>query len=262
MGSEIHSQRLAGLALGAALLASGCASDPGRVADSRDPAESYNRAVYRFNSDFDKAFMRPVAKAYQKVTPEPVDRGITNFFANIADATSAVNNVLQVKLSRAGSDVGRIVVNSTAGVLGFVDVASNAGLPSYKEDFGQTLGYWGIGPGAYFVLPFLGPSSLRDAVGRAGDVVTDPLISLRQQEVAWGLLGVRIVDQRADLLTAGDILDDAAIDPYSFLRDAYLQRRQSLVHDGNPPPQDGEDDLWKDIDFGSGAAPSGDSRRR
>ena len=131
MGSGVRSQRLGGLSLAAALLASGCASDSGRVADSRDPLEPYNRAVYRFNTDFDKAFMRPVAKVYQKVTPESVDRGITNVFANVADVTSAVNNVLQVKMSRAGSDVGRVVVNSTAGFLGFVDVASYLWLPSY-----------------------------------------------------------------------------------------------------------------------------------
>lgn len=230
--------------LGLSLL-SGCASGVPRESDPRDPLEPYNRAVYRFNSDFDKAFMQPLARAYRTLTPEPVDRGITNFFANIADVSSAINNALQFKMSRAGSDVGRVVINSTVGVLGIFDVATNVGLPSYKEDFGQTLGYWGVEPGAYFMLPLLGPSSMRDTLGLAGDIFTDPLVSVREHEVYWCAIGVRTVDQRADLLSAGEILDEAALDPYSFLRDAYLQRRQSLVHDGDPPT---ESDFWDEVD--------------
>ncbi|EGV29085.1 VacJ family lipoprotein [Thiorhodococcus drewsii AZ1] len=254
---EMRGERLTRLgALLTALLVVGCASNPERVADPRDPLEPYNRAVYRFNTDFDRAFMQPVAKAYQAVTPEPVDRGVTNFFNNLADLTSAVNNVLQFKMSRAGSDVGRIFINSTVGVLGFVDVATNVGLPSYKEDFGQTLGYWGVEPGAYFVLPFLGPSSIRDTIGLAGDIYTDPLVNVREDKVRWGLVGLRVVDRRADLLTAGQILEDAAIDPYSFLRDVYLQRRLSLVYDGNPPTDDGENDFWNDVDFDAKEKPS------
>lgn len=262
MGTEMGSFRLGWLgALAAALLSVGCASNPDRVQDPRDPLESYNRAVFRFNTDFDKAFMRPIAIGYRKITPEPVDRGITNFFQNLADVTSAANNVLQFKMSRAGSDVGRIFINTTVGVLGFIDVATNVGLPSYKEDFGQTLGYWGLEPGAYFVLPFLGPSTMRDTIGTAGDFVTDPLFNLRQSEVHWGLLGLRAVDERADLLTAVDIVEDAAIDPYSFIRDAYLQRRLSLVYDGNPPKQEGQDDFWDDVDFSDGAkAPAAGSK--
>lgn len=231
------------------MLLLGCASKPDREVDPRDPLEPYNRATFRFNMDFDKAFVQPIAKGYQKVTPEPVDRGITNFFNNLADVTSAVNNVLQFKMSRAGSDVGRLFINSTVGVLGFFDVATNVGLPSYKEDFGQTLGYWGLEPGAYLVTPFLGPSSMRDALGQGGDIVTDPLISLRKHQVRWGLVGVRVIDQRADLLAATEILEDAAIDPYSFVRDAYLQRRQSLVHDGNPPTDDSQPDFWDEVEF-------------
>jgi len=225
-----------------------CSSSPNRVADPRDPLEPYNRAVYRFNTDFDKAFAQPVARAYKKVTPEAVDRGITNFFDNIDDVTSFVNNALQFKMSRAGSDLGRLFANTTVGVLGFFDVATNMGLPSYKEDFGQTLGYWGVGSGAYFMLPFLGPSSIRDTIGFAGDLVTDPLFSIEQDKVYWGLVGVRYVDRRADLLAAGEILEDAAPDPYVFLRDAYLQRREYLVHDGNPPRKEA-DDIWSDVDF-------------
>lgn len=230
---------------GAALL-SGCASGTQRPGDSRDPLEPYNRAVYRFNSDFDKAFLQPLARAYQAATPEMVDRGVTNVFANIADVTSAVNNVLQVKMSRAGSDVGRVVINSTVGVLGIFDVATNVGLPSYKEDFGQTLGYWGVEPGAYFILPLLGPSSIRDTIGLVGDSLVDPLHQVREDEIYWAAIGLRTLDQRADVLDASDILDEASLDPYSFLRDAYLQRRQALVHDGHPPA---EDDFWDDVEF-------------
>lgn len=244
------------MVLGTALSLLGCAS-PDRVPDPRDPLETYNRAVFRFNSEFDKILMQPVARGYQAVTPEPVDRGVTNFFNNLSDVTSVVNNILQFKMSRAGSDVGRIFINSTVGVLGFVDVATNVGLPSYKEDFGQTLGYWGIQPGPYFVLPVLGPSTVRETIGFAGDVVTDPLFNVRDGQVYWGLATLRAVDRRADLLTAGEILDAAAIDPYSFLRDTYLQRRLSLVYDGNPPQSQGQDDFWNDVDFGGkGPAPS------
>lgn len=261
MGMENGSYRFGWVgALGASLLLFGCATNPDRVADPRDPLEPYNRAVYSFNDGIDRAILRPVAAGYQKITPEPVDRGITNFFGNIADVTSVANNILQFKMSRAGSDVGRIFINSTVGILGFIDVATNVGLPSYKEDFDQTLGYWGIAPGAYFVLPLLGPSTIRGTIGRAGDVVTSPLFNVREEEVNWALAGLDLVDRRANLLAAGRILDDAALDPYSFVRDAYLQRRLNLVYDGNPPKQDGQEDFWDDIDFdddgASGAAPS------
>jgi len=248
-------RRVAGSAL-AALLAAGCASQPNRVADPRDPLEPYNRAVYRFNDDFDKAFMRPLAKGYKAITPEVVDRGITNVFDNIDDVTSLVNNILQFKMSRAANDIGRLIVNSTLGVLGFMDVATNLGLPSYKEDFGQTLGYWGIPPGAYFMLPIFGPSNLRDTVGFAGDLVTDPFFSIETGKIYWGFATLRIVDFRADRLGAGEILEDAAPDPYVFLRDAYLQRRQNLVYDGNPPEAEDQGDIWADVEFSGGAKPA------
>jgi len=222
----------------------GCASTPDGLRDPRDPLEPYNRAMHRFNTDFDNAFLKPIAKGYRYVTPEPVDRSVTNFFNNIDDITSAVNNLLQFKLSRFGSDVGRVVVNSTVGLLGILDVATNMGLPSYKEDFGQTLGYWGLGPGPYFVIPILGPSTIRDTVGWAGDIYVDPFISVSKNEIYWGALGLRVIDRRADLLQAGDILEEAAVDPYSFLRDAYLQRRRHKVYDGNPPPETESDEAW------------------
>jgi len=241
-----HSRLL--LPLVALLLLAGCASLPDDYRDPRDPWERYNRGMYQFNTDFDNAFLKPLAKGYKAVVPDPLDKGITNFFNNLADITSAANNLLQFKLSRAASDVGRLAVNSTAGLLGFMDVASNVGLPSYKEDFGQTLGYWGLPPGPYFVLPLLGPSTVRETVGVAGDLYTDPLfldrlVDLGPDRVLWGLAALRLIDRRADLLTATKLLDEAALDPYIFVRDAYLQRRRSLVYDGNPPKDD-YDELW------------------
>jgi phospholipid-binding lipoprotein MlaA len=239
------------------MLAVGCTSSPSRISEPRDPLEPFNRAVFRFNTDFDNAFLKPAAKGYRAITPDPVERGVTNFFGNLADVTSAINNVLQFKMSRAGSDVGRLFINSTVGVLGFVDVATNVGLPSYKEDFGQTLGYWGLDSGAFVMLPFLGPSSMRDAFGEVGDIFTDPLFnldpvfSIQEDQVYWGLVGLRAIDRRANFLTTSAILEDAAIDPYVMLRDAYLQRRHYRVHDGNPPVVEGEEDFWDEIDFDS-----------
>jgi phospholipid-binding lipoprotein MlaA len=216
--------------------------------------------MYKFNKAVDDAVMKPVAKGYQALTPDPLDRGITNFFNNIADVTSAVNNLLQFKLSRAGSDVGRVAVNSTVGLLGFFDVATNMGLPSYKEDFGQTLGYWGGEPSPYLVLPLLGPSTLRDTIGLVGDAFTSPLFSVEKNRVYWGLIALNVVDTRADLLTAGKILEEAAVDPYIFLRDAYLQRRRSQIFDGNPPPDPGAEDIWEEdaADAGEGSAAAED----
>ncbi len=239
----ISDLRRIGLILPLALIG-GCASTPDEYRDPRDPLEPYNRVMYKLNKATDDAIIKPVAEGYKKITPEPVDRGITNFFNNLADVNSAVNNLLQFKLSRAGSDVGRLAVNSTVGVLGFFDVATNMGLPSYKEDFGQTLGYWGAEPSPFLVLPFFGPSTLRDSIGLAGDTVVSPLYSVEKNTVYWGAVGVNVVDQRADLLTAGKILEEAALDPYIFLRDAFLQRRRDQIFDGNPPPDPDAEAIW------------------
>lgn len=252
-GRELDSKQISdrlGRFLGmimAVVLVSGCSSVPKEYRDPRDPWQGYNRAMFKFNTDLDNAFIKPAAKGYRYITPEPVDRGVTNFFNNIADVTSLVNNALQFKLSRAGTDVGRVVVNSTVGLGGFFDVASNIGLPSYKEDFGQTLGYWGFSDGPYFVMPIIGPSSVRDTVGFAGDIAVDPFFSISKDEIYWGFITLRIVDRRADLLEVGEILDGAAIDPYAFVRDAYLQRRRSQVYDGNPP-DDGDEDFFWDVE--------------
>lgn len=223
-----------------AALAAGCATTS-EYRNPSDPWEPFNRVVFQFNDDFDTAFLRPVAKGYQAITPAPVDRGITNFFENLADVRNTVNNALQFKMARAATSLGRVVVNSTVGVLGFVDVASNMNLPKYNEDFGQTLGAWGLPSGPFVVLPFLGPSTGRDTVGLVGDWYTDPLTYVNDGGVAWGFKGLRIIDRRADLLAASKVLEQAALDPYSFVRDAYLQRRRSDIHDGNPPPDELEE---------------------
>jgi phospholipid-binding lipoprotein MlaA len=218
-----------------AALAAGCATTS-EYRNPNDPWEPFNRVVFQFNEDFDTAFLKPIAKGYQAITPAPVDRGITHFFENLADVRNTVNNALQFKMARAATSVGRIVVNSTVGVLGFMDVASNMNLPKYNEDFGQTLGAWGLPQGPFVVLPLLGPSTGRDTVGLVGDWYTDPLTYVNDGGVAWGAKALRVIDRRADLLAASKVLEQAALDPYSFVRDAYLQRRRSDIFDGNPPP--------------------------
>jgi len=211
----------------------GCASGPDR--DPRDPLEDFNRAAYSFNDLLDRAVMEPLAQGYSSITPDPVNRGVTNFFNNVRDLRSALNNLLQFKIGRAFSDVGRVAVNSTIGILGLMDVASNMNLPRYDEDFGQTLGVWGFGSGPYIVLPFFGPSSGRDAIGVVADWYTDPILYIDDNATRYTLRGLDLVDRRADLLTASRVMQQAALDPYAFIRDAYLQRRQDLVYDGNPP---------------------------
>ncbi len=236
--------RAGGLTLVALLL--GCSSIPEDQRNPKDPLEPYNRGMYKFNTDFDNAFIKPIAKGYKAVVPEPVDQGITNFFNNINDVNSAVNNLLQVKVSRFGTDVGRVVVNTTVGVGGLIDVATNMGLPSYKEDFGQTFGYWGDVDSPYLVLPILGPSTLRDTMGIPGNIVTNPFFHVwnTNKPVNWTMIGLDVIDTRADLLGATDLLDTAATDPYAFVRDAYLQKRRNAIFDGNPPPTSEEEDIW------------------
>jgi phospholipid-binding lipoprotein MlaA len=237
MPTQAMLSRLAlSLLLAVAVGLGGCATGPD--ADPRDPLEPFNRGVFQFNDDLDQAFIQPLAKGYNAIMPGPLNQGVTNFFNNLRDVDSAVNNLLQLKIGRAFSDLGRVAVNTTVGILGFVDVASNLNLPSYKEDFGQTLGVWGFETGPYLVLPFFGPSSGRDGVGVVVDWFIDPLYLIDDDGLKWGLRGLRLVDTRADLLNASRVFSQAALDPYSFIRDAYLQRRRSQVFDGNPPEEE------------------------
>jgi phospholipid-binding lipoprotein MlaA len=219
-------------------LVAGCATtqQTERVAKI-DPFESINRAVFTFNENADEYVIKPAAEAYQFVLPEFVRTGVTNFFSNIGDIFVAVNNLLQGKPGNAANDIGRFLVNSTIGILGLFDVATDAGLEKNKEDFGQTLGVWGVPSGPYVVLPLFGPSSVRDTAGLAVDLKTDFILNSNQlnHDQKVGSTVLRVVNQRANLLNASQLLEDAAFDKYSFLRDSYLQRRHNQVHDGNPP---------------------------
>ena len=227
------------------ILLNGCASLPDNQKDPSDPFESYNRVMYKFNDTVDETVLKPVAHGYQKITPEPIDRGITNFFANLKDVTSAANNLLQLKISRSASDMGRVVINSTIGMLGLIDVASTANLPSYKEDFGQTLGYWGVEPGPFIIVPLWGPSDLRDSIGMIPDWYTQPISYLKDAKTSASLIALYSIDMRADLLEASKTFDEAALDRYTFTRDAYLQKRQNDVYDGNVPTIEEENDEEK-----------------
>jgi phospholipid-binding lipoprotein MlaA len=232
-------------ALAAALAATavaGCATTE-RVPDERDPLEGFNRAVYTFNETFDETLGKPIARGYKAATPEPVDRGVTNFFDNIDDVVIAINNVLQGKPGDAASDLGRFALNSTFGMLGFIDVATPVGLRKHEEDFGQTLGVWGVGSGPYLVLPFLGPNTVRSTAGFVVDINLDLVWDIDDPGARNASLAVKLIDQRADLLQATTIVEEAALDRYAFIRNAYLQRRNFLVHDGDPPLEDdfGED---------------------
>lgn len=222
------------------LMLAGCASVPEGYQDPRDPWEGYNRAVTKFNDDFDAGVYRPVARGYKKVAPRFVDRGVTNFFGNQLDVVSALNNFLQLKLGRAASDLGRVAINSTVGLLGVIDVASDLEIPVYREDLGQTLGYWGVPTGPYLVWPVLGPNNVRDSFGLVGDWYSTPVAYLPSLEWRVGLGVLYGVDTRADLLGASEVLQQAALDPYSFTRDAYLQKRRYDVHDGQLPEGEGD----------------------
>ncbi|MCS7100501.1 MAG: VacJ family lipoprotein [Burkholderiaceae bacterium] len=218
------------------LAAAGCASippDAGR--NPADPLEVYNRHVFEFNERLDRYVVKPIAEGYVKAVPEPVRDCIGNVFRNLGDVGNAVNNLLQGKFFEASADLCRVAINSTVGLFGCFDVASRMGLARSNEDFGQTLGRWGIGPGPYFVLPLLGPSTIRDAFGRVADAYGDPLTYLDSARVAIGAQTLRVIDTRAGLLEASRLLEGAALDRYQFVRDAYLQRRRNLIYDGNPP---------------------------
>lgn len=224
----------------------GCASQ-----SNKDPLEGINRGVYKFNDVADKAVIKPIAKAYKFVAPTFVRVGFNNFFTNLNSLTTVLNDLLQFKFTHAFTDAGRFVINSTFGLAGFIDVASMDNIEKRKEDFGQTLGYWGVNNGAYLVLPFLGPSSLRDATGFIVDTATtDPITythNIGEIRLHNQLRAAQLIDKRTELLTASDLVDEASLDPYAFTRDAYLQRRASLVQDGAAQKDSMEDD-FREVD--------------
>ncbi|MCC6135025.1 MAG: VacJ family lipoprotein [Candidatus Contendobacter sp.] len=224
------------LALAAAALLTGCASTTDLADEDADALESYNRAMFAFNDAVDKAVFKPVAKVYWRVLPEPVTDSVGNFFSNLNDVVVLANDLLQFKLHQAAMDSSRIVFNTTFGLGGLFDVATRMELPKHREDFGQTLGVWGFGAGPYLVLPLLGPSTVRDTFGVAGDFMINPIDWATDSEaVKWGLWGLNLINRRASLLRIERALVDEQIDPYSFQRSAYLQMRRNLIYDGNPP---------------------------
>ena len=212
--------------------AAGCATTGG---DNPDPLEVLNRAVYSFNDGFDEAVGKPVASAYRDLLPGPLRSGVRNFFANLADLLIGANNLLQGKPADTVTDWARFAFNSTIGIFGLIDVATEIGLEKHDEDFGQTFGRWGAGDGAYLVWPIFGSSNVRDSVGLVFDFGLDPVLRHQPVRARNALTVLRTTGMRADLLDASRILEEAALDKYVFQRDAYRQRRRNLVYDGNPP---------------------------
>jgi phospholipid-binding lipoprotein MlaA len=222
------------------VVSTGCATvDASRPQTNtpRDPWENWNRKVFSFNETLDTYVLVPVATAYETITPRFVRQGVQNFFNNFADVWSALNNVLQGKLDRAFTDVVRVGTNSLLGIGGLFDIASEAGIEATFEDFGQTLGRWGAPPGPYVVWPLFGPSNVRESFALPLDRGISPSLLIRDDTVQWGLAALQIVNVRAGLLGASRALDETGLDKYSFIRDAYLQRRRNLVFDGDPPDE-------------------------
>lgn len=232
------------LAIGlvATTLLSGCATQ-----SSKDPLEGLNRGIYKFNDVADKAVIRPVAGAYKAVLPSPIRSGVNNFFSNLGDVVTVINDVLQFKFDKAMTDAGRFAINSTFGIAGLIDWASRDGIEKHNEDFGQTLATWGWKDSAYLVLPILGPSTLRDTGGLVVDTALfDPLGYMddaRDRNLTYTL---KLVDKRAQYLPGSDLLDEAALDPYLFMRDAYMQRRQNQIMDDAEIPADNSSDSGDD----------------
>ncbi|MGZ8214965.1 MAG: MlaA family lipoprotein [Methylosarcina sp.] len=234
----------------------GCASTTPPENKQADSLEGWNRGTYSFNDTLDKAVVKPIAKGYRKVTPQPVNDSISNFFSNINDIGITVNDLLQLKLLQGGMDLSRFLINTTVGVGGLFDVAKKINLPKHNEDFGQTLGFWGVPSGTYLVLPFFGPSSPRDTVGLVGDALLNPLtyVSVFGGAAAniatTGSKVLEVTDTRSDILSSEKVLDEAAVDRYDFIKNAYMQQREYLVHDGEPPEND-IDDFSLEDDFSS-----------
>lgn len=220
------------VAVAALVLGAGCAT-----VDNPDPLEPMNRKVFAFNEAVDAAVIKPVATGYRNHVPEPLRMVTTSFFSNLADVWSAFNLLLQARPVDALRETLRFLVNTTFGVLGLADVATPMGLERYGEDFGQTLGRWGVGPGAYLVLPILGPSSARDVIGLPVDLSATPTVFVSDAWSRAGMTTLNFVDRRARLLGATAVLDDVTLDKYTFVRSAYLQRRRNLVYNGDPPEE-------------------------
>lgn len=223
----------------ASLAVGGCASTQGEK-NPQDPLEPFNRSMYKFNDTVDKAVLKPVAKGYNTIIPAPGKVMVTNFFSNLDDIIVTINDLLQLKFTQAASDGTRVLFNSTFGILGLFNITDR--LEKHNEDFGQTLGYWGISSGPYVVLPFFGPRTVRDSIGLYADSYASPIRLIPDIPTRNEMYVTRAISLRAGLLDQEKILDEAAIDRYAFIRDAYLQQRQSLVYDGNPPREKFDDE--------------------
>jgi phospholipid-binding lipoprotein MlaA len=216
----------------------GCASTAAK--NPQDPYENFNRTSFAFNDKLDQVALKPAATAYKAVLPQFVQTGVGNFFGNIGDVSTALNNLLQARFNDGASDVARVLVNTTFGLAGLVDVATPSGLQKHDQDFGQTLGRWGVQSGPYLVLPFIGPTTTRDALAMPVDLETDPWSY--KYPVRWRNVGsvIRVIDRRAYILDSSNLLEDAALDRYEFVRDAYLQRRESKIYK-DPAKQEAEE---------------------
>lgn len=201
-------------------------------AQDTDPYESFNRKIYRFNSALDRAVLKPLAKGYDKLLPDAVQRSVGHFFRNLGEPTIIVNNLLQGKFEQSFAATARFLANSTLGLGGLFDVATKAGVPRQHEDFGQTLAVWGAEQGPYLVLPLLGPRTVRDSFGLVADWYTDPVTYIDNEPLRYGLRGTYLIDTRWQLMDASRVLEQATDDEYLFVREAYLQRRKSLIRDG------------------------------
>jgi len=226
------------------VLLSACSSTPQQaqpqVSDARDPWQQLNRKTHAFNTVLDEKLLVPVVNVYKDVAPDPVEKGVTNFFSNLSDVGNLLNHGLQLKPLQAAKDLGRLVINTTLGLGGLIDVASNMGIYQQPEDFGQTLGYWGVNPGPYLVLPFLGPSTLRDTGATLIDAGSSPINQYDPLAHQFLIYGVQVIDHRRQL---GDLEALISGDPYVFIREAYLQRREYLISDGVPSQDDEFDDF-------------------
>lgn len=237
------------LVISAAIALTGCASTHAK--NPADPLESFNRGVYQFNDTFDKAIAKPVAQGYGAVMPVPGKMLVNNFFSNLDDLLVTINDLLQFKFTQAASDGSRFLFNTTFGVFGLFDVTSR--LEKHNEDFGQTLGYWGMGSGPYIVLPIMGPSTVRDSVGLVADSRPSKLRRINHMRTRNQMVMAKGISIREQLLDQEKVLDEAAVDRYEFIRDAYLLRRKSLIYDGDPPREKYDDE---EADTGRQQAPA------
>jgi phospholipid-binding lipoprotein MlaA len=237
---RIASRIAAAALLSACILLSGCASTTKRGGID-DPLEPWNRAMYAVNEPLDKYFARPIAEAWVAIVPALLRQGVTNYVNNIDDFFSAINGLLQGKLDKAGNDMGRVMINSAFGFGGLIDIASDGGIPRGMEDFGQTFGYWGLPQGPFLFVPLWGPTTVRDGTGELLRLVWSPTNEIPNVALRNTVYGVIAVNLRANALDATSLLEQASIDPYTFVRRSYLQRREYLVYDGNPPPPKDDD---------------------